>query len=249
MNYRHIYMLIIEHAKSEQKLGIRVKGNGQYYEKHHILPKSKFPSWSKRKSNLVLLTAREHFFCHQLLTKIYPCREMFGALSAFQMIGDTKRVLSSYQYKICREASSRHASLYMKGRTGSRNSFYGHRHTEESRKKMSDWQKGKSMVEKLGEQRALEFSKKLSLANEGSKNPMYKHVWKDSSKKLISMANSGGKNGMSKSVRNVITGRIYETMSECCKLHHIKPCKLRELLRSHSKYVTRRGEEVQFEVC
>lgn len=80
MNYRHIYVCIIAHAKSEEKLGIRKKGNGNYYERHHILPKSLFPLWTKRKSNLVLLTAREHFFCHQLLTKIYPTPQMFCAL-------------------------------------------------------------------------------------------------------------------------------------------------------------------------
>lgn len=80
MNYRHVYMLIIEHAKSEEKLGLRKKGNGKYYECHHILPKSLYPLWVKRKNNLVLLTAREHFFCHQLLTKIYPIKSMFFAL-------------------------------------------------------------------------------------------------------------------------------------------------------------------------
>lgn len=83
MNYRHVYMLIIEHAKSEEKLGIRVKGNGNYYEKHHILPRSLFPLWDNRESNKVLLTAREHFFCHQLLTKIWPGRKMLSALSQF----------------------------------------------------------------------------------------------------------------------------------------------------------------------
>lgn len=79
MNYKHIYMLIISRAKSEEKLGLRKKGNGEYYEAHHTLPKSLFPNWNKRSSNIVLLTAREHFFCHQLLTKIYPCREMYAA--------------------------------------------------------------------------------------------------------------------------------------------------------------------------
>lgn len=83
MNYRRVYMLIIKHAKNEMELGLRKKGNGNYYENHHILPKSLFPLWSKRESNLVLLTAREHFFCHQLLTKIYPCREMIFAMSCF----------------------------------------------------------------------------------------------------------------------------------------------------------------------
>lgn len=52
----------------------------QYFEFHHILPKSLFPKWKRRKSNIVPLTAREHFFCHQLLTKIYPYPEMFLAL-------------------------------------------------------------------------------------------------------------------------------------------------------------------------
>ena len=83
MNYRHVYMLIIEHAKSEEKLGIRSKGNGNYYEKHHILPKSLFPLWADKASNQVFLTAREHFFCHQLLTKIWPGQKMSFALAAF----------------------------------------------------------------------------------------------------------------------------------------------------------------------
>ena len=86
MNYRHVYMLIIEHAKSEMELGLRPKNVNDkkrydtYFEMHHILPKSLFPLWSKRKSNIVSLTAREHFFCHQLLEKIYDNRKMFLAL-------------------------------------------------------------------------------------------------------------------------------------------------------------------------
>lgn len=83
MNYRRVYALIVSRAKQEEKLKLRKKGNGTYYEAHHILPRSLFPLWIKRKSNIVLLTAREHFFCHQLLTKIYPGPQMFLALCAF----------------------------------------------------------------------------------------------------------------------------------------------------------------------
>lgn len=83
MNYRRVYALIVSRAKQEEKSGLRKKGNGNYYEAHHILPRSLFPNWIKRKSNVVLLTAREHFFCHQLLTKIYPTPQMFLALCAF----------------------------------------------------------------------------------------------------------------------------------------------------------------------
>lgn len=55
MNYRHVYMLIVEHAKSEQRLGLRPKNKQQrknfpdkYFEFHHILPKSIYPLWVKR---------------------------------------------------------------------------------------------------------------------------------------------------------------------------------------------------------
>ena len=90
MNYRHVYMLIIEHAKSEMRLGLRPKTSyyrkdfpEQYFEFHHILPRSIFPNWAKRNTNIVALTAREHFFCHQLLVKLYPGKEMVRALAEF----------------------------------------------------------------------------------------------------------------------------------------------------------------------
>jgi hypothetical protein len=62
MNYLKIYNQIIERAKNRQLEG--------YKEKHHILPKCL--GGSNDKSNLVELTAREHFLCHMLLCEIYP---------------------------------------------------------------------------------------------------------------------------------------------------------------------------------
>jgi len=93
MNYRHIYCKIISYAKSQN----RIKGDGNYYEAHHILPKSLFPNWRLRKSNIVLLTPREHFFCHQLLTKIYPCSEMIYAY--FLMSHNGKYKVTSRDYE------------------------------------------------------------------------------------------------------------------------------------------------------
>lgn len=95
MNYKHIYMLIIEHAKSQN----RHKSDGNYYERHHILPKSLFPLWKNRKSNIVLLTAREHFFCHQLLTKIYPSDKMFYALHSFISRPNADYKITSREYE------------------------------------------------------------------------------------------------------------------------------------------------------
>lgn len=107
MNYRHIYMAIISHAQSEQKLGLRPKSKSQkrtskfkdlYFEFHHVLPKSLFPLWETKKNNIVALTAREHFFCHQLLTKIYPSFAMQMAL--FRLANDGKHIVSSREYEL-----------------------------------------------------------------------------------------------------------------------------------------------------
>jgi len=95
MNYRKLYINIITYAKSQN----RYKGDGNYYESHHILPKSLFPLWKNRKSNKVLLTAREHFFCHQLLTKIYPCNEMFFACHAFVSRPNADYRITSREYE------------------------------------------------------------------------------------------------------------------------------------------------------
>jgi hypothetical protein len=61
MNYQRIYNQIIERAKTRQL--------DCYKEKHHIIPKCM--GGSNDKSNLVELTAREHFLCHRILCKIH----------------------------------------------------------------------------------------------------------------------------------------------------------------------------------
>lgn len=98
MNYRRVYIKIITNAKKETLQGLRSKKN-DYYERHHILPRSLFPLWEKRSSNIVLLTAREHFFCHQLLSKIYPSKEMSYALIAFIIRPNSDYKISSREYE------------------------------------------------------------------------------------------------------------------------------------------------------
>lgn len=103
MNYRKAYLHIIFKAKSENRKKLKKDNpNYIYYEAHHILPKSIFPLWTKRKSNIVLLTAREHFFCHQLLEKIYPNSNMFLAL--WRLATDKQnKVCSSREYQRIKE--------------------------------------------------------------------------------------------------------------------------------------------------
>lgn len=69
MNYRKIYFEIINKALRKEYSGQRWKGDGNYYEKHHIIPRSL--NGKDIKTNLVLLTAREHYLCHWLLVKCF----------------------------------------------------------------------------------------------------------------------------------------------------------------------------------
>jgi hypothetical protein len=65
MNYQKIYQSL---TKSRQEIRESTRCVG--FELHHIVPKCM--GGSNEKENLVLLTYREHFIAHWLLTKIYP---------------------------------------------------------------------------------------------------------------------------------------------------------------------------------
>lgn len=74
--YTNWYFSIIENAKS--------KNNAGYLERHHIIPKSF--GGNDTKDNLVKLTAREHFLCHLLLTKMTTGSNRHKMLHAFMLM-------------------------------------------------------------------------------------------------------------------------------------------------------------------
>lgn len=78
--YTTWYYSIIERAKSQD----RKKQKGLYYESHHILPKSLFPEYTYIKDNKVLLTAKEHFIVHCLLTKMTTSKDKIKMLFALK---------------------------------------------------------------------------------------------------------------------------------------------------------------------
>jgi len=116
MDYKKTYMKIIKKAKQEN----RKKGLGEYYESHHILPKSLFPLWAKKKSNIVLLTAREHFFCHQLLTKIYPSKEMAYAAWCFCNTRHKNKKITSREYEAIKKE---YVKYFTESTRGNKNVF------------------------------------------------------------------------------------------------------------------------------
>lgn len=166
MNYRKAYCEIISHAKLEQTKGIRIKGNGNYYERHHILPKCLFPNWKNKKSNLVLLTAREHFICHLLLTKIYPCNQMIYAVRMLATNNlKQERSIFSRKYEYYRTLKSvEPVSLETRRKQSER--AKGRKVKEETKKKISETLKGKIVSESTRKKLSI-AAKNRKISNEG----------------------------------------------------------------------------------
>lgn len=74
MDYVKVYNQIIQRAKGRLLVG--------YVEKHHIVPKCL--GGANDSTNLVNLTAREHFLCHWLLARMYP--DNYRLVYAFNMM-------------------------------------------------------------------------------------------------------------------------------------------------------------------
>lgn len=127
--YTKIYMNLVDTRKRIN----RHKGDGQLYESHHIIPKCM--GGSNSLSNRVLLTPREHFIAHLLLSKSVEQQykqKMYCALVRFMGKKSTKSgiKINSRIY----QSIIHNNRIYMMGEN---NPFYGKRHTEEARKKIS----------------------------------------------------------------------------------------------------------------
>lgn len=70
MNYQKHYNSLIERAKNRASSKKEAQALLGYVEKHHVIPTCM--EGTNEKSNLVYLTASEHYVAHQLLVKIYP---------------------------------------------------------------------------------------------------------------------------------------------------------------------------------
>lgn len=112
MNYEKIYNNIIEKARN-RKLDENV-----YVERHHIVPKSL--GGSDNSSNIVALTAKEHYICHHLLYKYKKGSDKFKMAHAwFRMChksSSQQRFITSRQYEKAKIAHSEAVSKQMKGR-------------------------------------------------------------------------------------------------------------------------------------
>jgi len=145
MNYKKIYESIVNRAKN-RKLN-------SYKEKHHIIPKC--IGGSDDETNLVELTAKEHFICHLLLCEIYPnentLKSARWAMTCFKSKNHSRKyIVSSSQYdRIKNEMTFLKKGVKRSDEVKEKisNSHKGKIISEETKKKISDKMKGRVQSE------------------------------------------------------------------------------------------------------
>lgn len=174
MDYIKMYNKLIQNAKEHVEERRLLNKQSVYFEGHHIIPKClngagsskdwKRANYNINESNIVPLTAKEHYIAHLLLTKIYPDNQkIFFAFYALvhwgKYTGSTKRNfrISARQYQSIKESRNKFQQpQYRK---------INYSHSEETKQKLSESKKGNTW-------------------NKG-------RIVSDSTRELISKANSG----------------------------------------------------------
>lgn len=130
--------------------------NLTYFEKHHILPKSL--GGKNTKENLVNLTAREHFICHWLLTKMvlttkhrYQMWNAFSCMLYRKNSSQQRYQISSKKFETIKKAG---AAIKSQLWSGQNNPMYNKTHSTESREKMK--------IAATGRIRSSEYKENLS---------------------------------------------------------------------------------------
>lgn len=204
--YTAWYIKIIENASTQ----LRSKKD-RYYEAHHIIPKSF--GGSNQKTNLVLLTPREHFVCHLLLPKM-----MLDPVKVGKMVYAFYRM--KHKHKNSR-LFERFRVSYGALTTGENNPFHGRTHTPETKAKIS----------RLGKYHSAESKIKMSQSKKGlqtgEKNPMFgkQHPpeWR-----AAHSAKMSGENHFNYGKPSFVKGRIWVNNSAVAKM--VDPGELPSLL-------------------
>jgi hypothetical protein len=116
-------------------------------------------------SNIVALTAKEHFIVHKILSLLHPDSESLRWavwLMANMKSPDQERnyVIGSREYQRLRENlkfSDEHKAKISKACSGEGNGFYGKKHSEETLQKMRESRSNKTYEELYGIERANEL--------------------------------------------------------------------------------------------
>jgi hypothetical protein len=175
--YTTAYFKIIEKAKLDNR-----SKKDDYYENHHIIPKCSPFNGTNDKPNRVLLTPKEHFICHLLLTKmcegIFKIKMVYALNNMTRSSSHNKRKLTSGQYAIAKRILS-------KNKTGTKL-------PEDKKKNLRGripWNKGKT---KDTDSRIMEYSLKMS--GDNHHRPWLGRKMSDKQKKELSSRQMGENN-------------------------------------------------------
>lgn len=158
MNHQKIYDDIIENAKKQN----RSRYDGNYYEDHHIVPHC--IGGSDVPENRILLTPREHFVCHKLLTYIYKRNyKIYHAFHLMAFMNKRKYEITSRDYEYAIELFRQIPIDH----TGEKNPMYGKKQSKLSIEKNKNSQPytSKNFPQWLKD--------KLSEKSKGENNPMF----------------------------------------------------------------------------
>jgi len=187
--YSKWYNQIVQHAQSRLIDG--------YVEEHHIIPKSL--GGTDLVENLVKLTAREHFICHLLLTKMVEGSYKYKMIKAAQMMGfahgngqqrykTTSRIYESLKRAITvpdevRQKMGVSQRLRFENESGT---FLGRKHSDDTRMKMS---------QSASKPKSIAWKESASKNRKGKTAPNLGIAHTEETKKKISAATTGEKNG------------------------------------------------------
>lgn len=194
MNYREIYNRLMVKAKQED----RKKSSDNYYEAHHIKPKSFGGEGDCRNTshpNIVLLTPKEHYIAHLLLVNIYT-----NSPAMHKALWNMCNVKQNIRYKPSAKTYSRIRTEYIKNTKGSNNHFFGKTHTNKTKEKIGKASLGRQTF--LNKQHTIEVKQRLSLLKKGLHLP-------NEIKEKISLSISGGKHYNAKKIECIKTGEIF----------------------------------------
>lgn len=164
--YTKWYFSIIQNAQLQP----RKKNKDVYFERHHIVPRSL--GGNNNKTNLVLLTAKEHYMCHLLLPKMcIDSRHRAKMVYAFMLLSKAGNKFNR-NLKYTSRIYERIKTSYMSLISGPNCYMFGLAKRKDIRKKIS------------------ETRKRLGLSKD-SNNPMFNKHHTDETKQKMSRLKQG----------------------------------------------------------
>lgn len=196
MNYQKTYDQLIANRLINHPTG--------YFERHHILPKCL--GGSDCSTNIVHLTAREHYIAHLLLAKIHGGKLWFPVVMMSEK--KSKGAQGYSPSKKYAKASENYSKWVSENLSGSNHPMFAKNHKESTKAKLRSINIGKKVSD--------DVKKKISKSVTGKNHPMYGK--KHSIESRLKMSQSSvGRVMPEEQKRKIADSLINKTLYKFCK--------------------------------